>query len=327
MCCKPQAHHGRDRVCSRPRAYRYWCAGLVSGWFWISGTLQAWSLDLQAGERRATADAAGNYQFPPLAPGRYLVRQVVPAGMAPTTPAGGLFDLSLAAGVIAAGNDFGNHDNVAPQIVSANFAFAVKPHRLDVQFSEDVSASLPTANLVLVNRTTGAAVPAGNLAVTVGGNNLASWTYTANGGILPDGDYRATLAAGAVTDASGNALAAGLTIDFFVLGGDANRDRSVDFTALGPLAQKYNPVGKTFGQGDFNYDGAVDFNDLVILAQHYNTTLPNMLPPPAPAHAERAVVAPHAVAPVFSTRPIAVRAVQKPLSKTTDKHRGARLPH
>jgi hypothetical protein len=93
-------------------------------------------------------------------------------------------------------------------------------------------------------------------------------------GILPDGNYHATLAAASVSDGAGLPLGAASTLDFFVLGGDANHDRHVDFNDLVRLAQNYNTVGKSFTEGDFSYDGNVDFNDLVILAQHYNTSLP-----------------------------------------------------
>ena len=78
-----------------------------------------------------------------------------------------------------------------------------------------------------------------------------------------------------MTDAVGNPLPADYTFDFFVLAGDANHDRSVDFNDLVKLAQNYNTTGsKTYAQGDFTGDGNVDFNDLVILAQRYNTSLP-----------------------------------------------------
>jgi hypothetical protein len=92
---------------------------------------------------------------------------------------------------------------------------------------------------------------------------------------LPKGDYTASMAAGAIADAAGNASADSFSNDFFVMAGDANRDRSVDFNDLVKLAQNYNTTGgKTYADGDFTGDGNVDFNDLVILAQHYNTNLP-----------------------------------------------------
>ena len=92
---------------------------------------------------------------------------------------------------------------------------------------------------------------------------------------MPDGNYTASLAAGAAADGAGNASAETFSDPLFVLAGDANRDRSVDFLDLASLAQNYNTSGgKTYAQGDFNGDGNVDFLDLAIFAQHYNTTVP-----------------------------------------------------
>ena len=81
-----------------------------------------------------------------------------------------------------------------------------------------------------------------------------------------------------VTDAAGNPLAA-TTYDFFVLAGDVNHDRTVNFTDLLTLARNYSKAGATFDQGDVNYDGLVNFADLLILARAYNRTL--AAPPPA----------------------------------------------
>jgi hypothetical protein len=88
-----------------------------------------------------------------------------------------------------------------------------------------------------------------------------------------------------VTDPSGNAVPATWTFDFYVLAGDANRDRKVDFNDLTVLAQNYNATGMTFAQGNFDYEpaGTVGFNDLALLAQRYNTTLPPALASPAGA--------------------------------------------
>jgi hypothetical protein len=41
-------------------------------------------------------------------------------------------------------------------------------------------------------------------------------------------------------------------LDFFVLAGDANRDRKVDFTDLAILAQSYNTAGRDFTRGNFS---------------------------------------------------------------------------
>jgi hypothetical protein len=120
-------------------------------------------------------------------------------------------------------------------------------------------------------------------------DNLAvakSLAYTPNtatfsfGSILPDGNYRATVLAGAVEDLAGNTLAADHVLDFFVLGGDANHDGVVDVSDLGILASNWQQSPRNSSQGDFNNDGVVDVADLGILASHWQQGLPA---PSAPA--------------------------------------------
>jgi parallel beta-helix repeat protein len=222
-----------------------------------------------------------------------------------------------AAGNLATSGDFtfttsAAPDTTSPTVVDSSFDFSSVPQGVTFKFSENVSAGLNGSELSIVNLTTGAQVAASDLSFTYGSGNVASWTYVP--GVLPDGDYRATLSAGTVRDAAGNTLGADSTLDFFVLEGDANRDRTVDFNDLVSLAQNYTTAtGMAYSQGDLNMDQVVNFNDLVILAQHYNTSLPPA-PPAAVAVAQPAVLsaaraattAPNAdetrqTTPVFST--------------------------
>lgn len=106
--------------------------------------------------------------------------------------------------------------------------------------------------------------------------SIARWNFSSS---LPDGNYRATLLAGSVADASNVLLPATSTFDFFVLAADANRDRKVDVNDLYILSQHWLGTGKTFSQGDFNYDGMVDQKDLGIMAQRWQAYLAE--PPPA----------------------------------------------
>src|SRR5205807_2667861 len=78
------------------------------------------------------------------------------------------------------------------------------------------------------------------------GTNTATFTFS---GVLPDGNYRATLDATKVKDSSGNVMSSNFTLDFFSFNGDANHDGTVDFNDLVVLAQNYNTTGKTFSQG------------------------------------------------------------------------------
>jgi hypothetical protein len=172
-------------------------------------------------------------------------------------------------------------DTYAPT-VQGRFWVAASP-TLVLQFSEDVGGSLTASDLKIVNVNDPSAAP-----------TIASVSYdpatrrgTVKFGSLPDGNYRVTLAAGGVSDAAGNTLTGAFGFDFFILAGDANRDRAVDFNDLVVLAQNYNSStgDKIWADGDFSGDGNVDFADLVVLAQHYNTSLS---PPPQPAAAAAA---------------------------------------
>src|SRR5205085_501492 len=86
----------------------------------------------------------------------------------------------------------------------------------------------------------------------------ASWIAST---LLQDGNYRATLPAGSVSDAAGNPLASAQLLDFFVFAGDADHNRSIGFADLVAVAQNYGKSGNaTFGSGDFNYDHNVNFS-------------------------------------------------------------------
>ncbi|MDB5322132.1 MAG: conserved repeat domain [Phycisphaerales bacterium] len=230
---------------------------------------------LDPGEPIATTNAAGQFVFPPLPAGAYVVRLVPDPAWSQTLPAAGAGQsLTLAAGS-SASLTFGLHDIQPPAVFAADFLFNAPAMTLRFAFDENVGTSLTAADFQLTNLTTGQTVPAANITLNyVAGSFVASVTFpNYSHGTLPDGDYRITLAAGSFADASGNLSANASGLDFFVLAADANHDRSVDFLDLAALAQNYNTTSKTFPQGDFNYDGNVDFLDLALLAQRYNTTL------------------------------------------------------
>ncbi len=90
---------------------------------------------------------------------------------------------------------------------------------------------------------------------------------------LADGNYRATLLAGSVSDTYGVSLTSDSSFDFFMLAGDADHDRDVDLNDLRAMTSNWGQSNKTFGQGDFNYDGIVNDIDLGILARHWQQTL------------------------------------------------------
>jgi hypothetical protein len=100
--------------------------------------------------------------------------------------------------------------------------------------------------------------------------------------VLPDGNYRATLPSGAVTDLAGNLLLSDVDLPFFVLLADANQDRHVNTIDFTMLAMNFNQTSKTFTQGDFSYDSKVNALDFNALATKFGSYL---APPIAPADA------------------------------------------
>src|SRR5207244_11688183 len=88
--------------------------------------------------------------------------------------------------------------------------------------------------------------------------------------------YPETAQPNSLADAAGNTVASSVGWNFFLLAGDANRDRKVDLTDFTILAANFNGSGRTFGQGNFDYDAAgnVDLTDFTVLAANFNKSLP-----------------------------------------------------
>jgi hypothetical protein len=157
-----------------------------------------------------------------------------------------------------------------------------------ITFSEDVGASLSVNDVILQNLTDSTTVPAASLQLSYDpATRIANITFPGfAGGNPPDGNYRLTFISSSVTDAAGNIfdgdadgyIGGNYTFDFFVLAGDANRDRIVDINDLAVLGAAWQTSGVTFLQGDFNYDGVVDAADLGILAHNWQKALPVLAP-------------------------------------------------
>jgi predicted outer membrane repeat protein len=176
--------------------------------------------------------------------------------------------------------DMGAYERTPPvAISSAAWLVNLPKPTLQIVFDGDIDpASITGGDLSLLNLTTSQLIDCTTAATfTFNGPRTAIWTFN---GVLPDGNYRATLPPGSISDVGGNPLAGALTVDFFALGGDANRDRKVDINDLAILSMNWRGTGKVFSQGDFNYDGTVDAADLGILSAHWQAYLP---PPAAPA--------------------------------------------
>jgi parallel beta-helix repeat protein len=174
-------------------------------------------------------------------------------------------------------------DSTAPTVIGSSLDTNLPPQSITLVFSEDVSASLSVADLVLQNLTTSTTVPAANLSLSYNAQtNTATITflnYAFN--MLPDGNYLLTLPAGSIADGAGNPLATDATLAFLVLAGDANGDGIVNVGDLGILATHWQSTGQDFANGDFNLDGSVNVADLGILATNWQKSLA------APARAAR----------------------------------------
>jgi hypothetical protein len=172
--------------------------------------------------------------------------------------------------------DMGAYERqLAVSIISGSFLFDAPRPAVQFSLSDDIDpASLSASDLVLQNVTTAETIDTGALATISydAAGHGATWSF--NSSLLMDGSYRATLPASAVTDISGERLAADFSFDFFVLTGDANRDRKVDITDLGILATNWQAGQKKFSEADFDYDTIVDITDLGFLATNWQKDLP-----------------------------------------------------
>lgn len=162
----------------------------------------------------------------------------------------------------------------APVATAASYAFDAAVPALRVSFSQDVGASLHAFDVQIVHAQTGYRVLTASLALAY--NQATRETTVTSPSLpassLPDGNYRLTLPAGSIVGNSGNPMASAYQFDFFVLAGDANRDRSVNIGDFSVLASNFNRPG-TFSLGDFDYNGLVAIGDFSILASKFNQTL------------------------------------------------------
>jgi ELWxxDGT repeat protein len=183
---------------------------------------------------------------------------------------------------------FNNFDTTPPTITSGTYDF--DHGQIVLHFSEDVSASLTPDDLkiewVLPTGTTFSPTDMTWDPLT----NTATFTHhptDAYPSIWPDGNFKLTILGADVTDDTGNAMASNYTLDFWVLAGDANRDRKVDAKDLGILSANWQGTGKVFSQGDFDYDGDVDLIDLYLFSRNRGVTLAAPPPSAAPTSAKR----------------------------------------
>jgi hypothetical protein len=162
-------------------------------------------------------------------------------------------------------------DSVAPEVNASEFVYQNAPQRLRFTFSEDVSATLSLADLVLENLTTSTTVPLSNLSASYE-TSTNTWTVTFPGylyGALPNGQYRATILAAGVFDPAGNAMTQNHERNFSFLMGDADGNGVIDFDDYALIDNGFLNGLTGYTNGDFNYDGVIDFDDYAIIDFNY----------------------------------------------------------
>lgn len=201
-------------------------------------------------------------------------------------------------------------DTVAPTLAGpVSFNFLTAAHRVDFNFSEDVSATLDVTDLRLDNALTAGTVADGVKSVAYGPGNNASLTFpgsTGNGaaGVIEDGTFTLTFQGSGLSDVAGNPIA-NPTFDFFFINGDANRDRTVGIADFSVLAANFNTSPRQWADGDFNYNGTVEIGDFSILASKFNLSVPaDPARPPGAAPAGTDGTSSVRVASPFGAQPI-----------------------
>ncbi|HQY87531.1 MAG TPA: Ig-like domain-containing protein [Tepidisphaeraceae bacterium] len=160
-----------------------------------------------------------------------------------------------------------------PAITSSAFRFETN-HAIEFKFNHAIDeTTLGNSDILIRSLPTNQGVP-----ITIESRVYTPATFTVRYNLsstLADGNYEYVLKNDAVADL--NSLTNGFYAQpFYVLAGDANRDRVVNFNDLLIVSQNYGLANRTFSQGNFDYsaNGLVDFGDLLIIAQQYEITLP-----------------------------------------------------
>ncbi len=162
-----------------------------------------------------------------------------------------------------------SEDVTPPAVVSANALLGQAPQSF--RFTFDEVMNIDAADVVLVNETTGSTVDGANLSFAFhAATRTASWQVTGlPGGVLPAGDYTATLQTASVTDLAGNPLAAnGLEVlSFTRQTGDADGDQVVNAADIDLVCSSFTSSSNN-GLVDLNGDGTVDMQDVDFLVQN-----------------------------------------------------------
>jgi hypothetical protein len=144
-----------------------------------------------------------------------------------------------------------------------------------VQFSKNVGASVGLGDVVLRNLTTGTNLSPASLTLGYNPTTNRLTIGLATGVVLPAGDYRLTFLAPGITDTLGQPLTANAVINFHVLPGDINGDRSVNERDLFLAWQNsLRPLAQQDLDADLTGDGQVTAADIQVVKNLYRTTVP-----------------------------------------------------
>jgi hypothetical protein len=190
---------------------------------------------------------------------------------------------------------------------------------ITISFSEDVSDSLGTDDIEILNLNTGQVIARSAISLTYDhANGLGRLAFPGLlGGSLPDGNYYVTVGGSGVTDAAGNWLDGNANgvgggdyhFTFFRYFGDADGDRDVDSLDMLRMratylqtsnSPKYNAVF------DSDNDGDVDSLDMLRLRVNYLQILDPVAPPSPQEVAEQ------------PPRPLVQAVIETPVSPTPD---------
>jgi hypothetical protein len=140
-----------------------------------------------------------------------------------------------------------------------------------IQFNKPIMG-LDDADLVVKNTTTGATLAGNAFSVEVIPANTLPWTYRWKhvAGVMPNGNYTATLKAGSVTDFAGRPTTTDIVVSFRVLAGDTDGNGIINFDDYARIDAGFNQGLTGFSNGDFNYDGVVNFDDYALIDLAFN---------------------------------------------------------
>ncbi len=157
-----------------------------------------------------------------------------------------------------------------PHVTSASFNYSGTQQSITMTFTGETSGPAGT-DLTLTNQVTGDQLNTSIAADYDPATHTATFTFPdMPNGMLPDGNYTASLFSGAVLDDNGAGLGNDFTLAFWTDQADANHDRAVNALDFNAVAANLGKPNAGFANGDFNYDGTVNTADFAILAATFN---------------------------------------------------------